>query len=76
MMDAMPATGADVMNPQYYEDYFSRPPRNDAPDPVATAISGIFNLLEQMANALDALDARVVALEAASAPAPQEEPTP
>ena len=64
------------MNPQYYEDYFSRPPRSDIPDPVATAISGIFNLLEQMANALDALEARVVALEAASAPAPQEEPTP
>ena len=64
------------MNPQYYEDYLTRPPRSDAPDPVATAISGIFNLLEQMANALDALEARVVALEAATAPAPQEEPTP
>ena len=70
------APGADAMNPQYYEDYFSRARRNDAPDPVATAISGIFNLLEQMANALDALEARVVALEAATAPAPQEEPTP
>ena len=64
------------MNPQYYEDYFSRPPRNDAPDPVATAISGIFDLLEQMAGALESLEARVVALAAASAPAPQEEPTP
>ena len=65
------------MNPQYYEDYFNRPPRSDIPDPVATAISGIFDLLKQMANALDALEARVVALEAATAPAPpQEQPTP
>lgn len=66
------------MNPQYYEDYFNRPPRNDAPDPVATAISGIFNLLQQVAEALKALEARVAALEAAqetaaTAPAPQEE---
>ena len=61
------------MNPQYYEDYFSRPPRNDAPDPVATAISGIFDLLKQMANALDALEARVVALEAATPPTPPQE---
>ena len=65
------------MNPQYYEDYFSRARRNDAPDPVATAISGIFDLLKQRADALDALEARVVALEAATAPAPpQEQPTP
>ena len=63
------------MNPQHYEDYFNRPPRSDAPDPVATAISGIFNLLEQVAEALEALEARVAALEAAT-PAPQEEPTP
>jgi len=66
------------MNPQYYEDYFSRARRNDAPDPVATAISGIFNLLQQVAEALKALEARVAALEAAqetaaTAPAPQEE---
>ena len=63
------------MNPQYYEDYFNRPPRSDAPDPVATAISGIFNLLEQVAEALEALEARVAALEVAP-PAPQEETTP
>ena len=55
------------MNPQYYEDYFNRPPRSDAPDPVATAISGIFNLLEQVAEALEALEARVAALEVAPA---------
>ena len=60
------------MNPQYYEDYFNRPPRSDIPDPVATAISGIFNLLEQVAEALEALEARVAALEVAT-PAPQEE---
>ena len=65
------------MNPQYYEDYFSRARRNDAPDPVATAISGIFDLLEQMAGALESLGIRVEALEAATAPAPpQEQPTP
>ena len=65
------------MTPQYYEDYFSRARRNDAPDPVATAISGIFDLLKQMADALESLGIRVEALEAASPPAPpQEPPTP
>lgn len=65
------------MNPQYYEDYFNRPPRSDIPDPVATAISGIFDLLKQMADALESLGIRVEALEAAATPAPpQEPPTP
>ena len=66
------------MNPRYYEDIFNKPRPGDHPDwshDVTTAIDGIFKLLLQVAESIEALEARIAALEAAN-PAPQEETTP